>query len=446
MKAERRYAFVDVETSGFSPERDDLLEICVLREEEDGETREFHSLVRSYRSVPGFIGALTGITTHDVSRAPDIAEIANKLQILLDSRVVVAHNAQFDAVFIETALQRCGVQMRVKRICTMKLARAILPGLNSYSLQSVARQLLILPPALHRARVDALTCKAVFYALKGKCTPAVFEELIKKQLRAQASLSNLNDETIQNLPSEPGVYYFLNARREPLYIGKAKCVKKRIRSHFSSPGGVARNMHFQRHVSDIQVRETGSELLAALLEDSEIRKHFPPFNRAQKERVTTFTVMPFRDGFLRWHLAVTRANIQSRIRFLTKEHAVQWVFDLASTKGWLAPDAHPSTNLELAAELNLRDIENSVTTKWQQLQDFAVVCSGRSEQEMGFALIAQGVYAGFGYIPANFRFAASAELVPFLEKVVVSPVAHSVVLAYAQRQPNNVCPLKSAHG
>lgn len=128
------YAVVDLETTGLSPSRDQILEIgMVLTDADGGVEREWSTLVRPPAAPDGRIEVgptqIHGLTATDLVRAPALEEVADLLVADLAGRVVVAHNARFDLGFLTQALSARGYLRpgaRVPRVCTMEWARHFL--------------------------------------------------------------------------------------------------------------------------------------------------------------------------------------------------------------------------------------------------------------------------------------------------------------------------------
>jgi len=154
--SELNFAVIDVETTGlFAKSSDRILEIAVLRLSPDGQILErFETLVNPSRDVgPTY---LHGITAGDVVNAPSFGEIAGDVLARLRGSVLVGHNVNFDYRFLETELKRLGVQLPdCMRICTMYIARRLIPMLPSRSLCGVCSLLGIDLEAAHTAMSDA---------------------------------------------------------------------------------------------------------------------------------------------------------------------------------------------------------------------------------------------------------------------------------------------------
>jgi DNA polymerase-3 subunit epsilon len=153
------FAVVDLETTGFAAAGASILEIGAVRvtglEPRDG----FASLVRPPGPVPSRIVALTGIDDARVADAPRAPVVLRRFRRWLertDPVAFVAHNASFDAAFVERGFSDCGIPaFRAPVLCTRKLARRVWPELGRYSLDHLCAHLGIANAARHRASGDA---------------------------------------------------------------------------------------------------------------------------------------------------------------------------------------------------------------------------------------------------------------------------------------------------
>lgn len=152
------YVVVDTETTGGqSMLHDRITEIAavVVR---DGEIAEvFETLVNPQRPIPPFVTRLTNITWDMVRNAPTFERIVPDVMRVLEGNVFVAHNATFDWRFICNEVSRStGHQLRGRRLCTVKMARKVVPQLPRRSLDYVARYYGVEIQNRHRAGGDAL--------------------------------------------------------------------------------------------------------------------------------------------------------------------------------------------------------------------------------------------------------------------------------------------------
>jgi len=150
-----RWAVVDVETTGVRAFRGDrIMEIAVVLL--DG-TIAFHSLVNPGIPVPQFVAGLTGIDARMVRNAPPFEAIVDDLLKALEGRIFVAHNARFDWAFVSTEIERAtGLLLQGPRVCTVRLARKLLPDLPRRNLDTVSYHFGIEIEGRHRATPDAV--------------------------------------------------------------------------------------------------------------------------------------------------------------------------------------------------------------------------------------------------------------------------------------------------
>jgi DNA polymerase-3 subunit epsilon len=149
------FAVVDVETTGVRAFHGDrIIEIAVVAL--DG-TVVFHSLVNPGLHVPAFVQGLTGILPPMLNRAPYFEDIVDDLLKALEGRVFVAHNARFDWAFVSTEIERArGLLLQGPRVCTVRLARKLLPDLPRRNLDTVSYHFGIEIEGRHRAAPDAV--------------------------------------------------------------------------------------------------------------------------------------------------------------------------------------------------------------------------------------------------------------------------------------------------
>jgi len=152
------YAVVDTETTGGSHWLYDKITEIAAVVVRDGEIVEvYETLVNPQRSIPPFVSRLTNITWDMVKDAPTFDRVAPDLMRVLEGKVFVAHNANFDWRFITSEIGRStGHQLRGRRLCTVKMARKVLPQLSRRSLDHVARYYGVEIRNRHRAGGDAI--------------------------------------------------------------------------------------------------------------------------------------------------------------------------------------------------------------------------------------------------------------------------------------------------
>lgn len=158
------YVAVDVETTGIDPQHDEIIEIAVVRFDEQEILESWSSLVDPGREIPPFITQLTGITQGMVAGAPGLFSLRGQLRQLLGDDVIVGHNVGFDMSFLE----QIHVGARQHRLDTLTLASILFYNQTRYGLSELCRSLGISAPKdapAHRALSDALLTASLLQRL-----------------------------------------------------------------------------------------------------------------------------------------------------------------------------------------------------------------------------------------------------------------------------------------
>ena len=153
-----RFAVVDVETTGCSPRQGDrVIEIAVVAVADGRVDLVYDRLLDPGMPVPPRVTVLTGISSAMVAGQAGFADVTDDLLRVLAGTVFVAHNARFDWAFLVQEFRRSrGLELQGPRLCTVRLARRLLPPMESRALDHVADHFGVEISARHRAAGDAL--------------------------------------------------------------------------------------------------------------------------------------------------------------------------------------------------------------------------------------------------------------------------------------------------
>ena len=157
----------DLETTGLNPASEEITEIAAVRVVE-GEIRDsFQTYVNPHKSIPAEITELTGISDETVANAPDIdTAVPDFLKWAGEGQYpLVAHNAGFDMGFLRTAMGRLSIERELTSIDTLEMSRLMLPHLNKFKLNLLAKELKVGPFEHHRASEDAAVLGRIFVKL-----------------------------------------------------------------------------------------------------------------------------------------------------------------------------------------------------------------------------------------------------------------------------------------
>ncbi len=190
------FVVFDLETTGFSPKDNRIIEIGAVRVEEGKIVDRFSTFVNPQVPIPYRIEQLTSINDAMVMDAPVIEEILPKFLDFCHDAVMVAHNASFDMSFIEENCRRLGLERTFTAVDTVGVARVLLPQLGRFKLDNVAKALGVNLGHHHRAVDDA------------ECTARIFEKfIVMLQDRGISDLKGLNElgrsseDQIKKLPT-----------------------------------------------------------------------------------------------------------------------------------------------------------------------------------------------------------------------------------------------------
>ncbi|CAN0516497.1 unnamed protein product, partial [Scytosiphon promiscuus] len=162
------YVILDIETTGGKYNEEGVTEIAIHKFDGHKVVDQFISLVNPEKEIQPFVVNLTGINNNMLRTAPKFYEVAKRIVEITEDAVIVAHNAQFDYRILRTEFRRLGFNFERKTLCTVELAKQLLPDAESYSLGKLVRSLGIPVSDRHRANGDALATLQLFKLLLSK--------------------------------------------------------------------------------------------------------------------------------------------------------------------------------------------------------------------------------------------------------------------------------------
>ncbi len=274
-----RYVLLDLETTGGNPVQDRITEIALLRIENGSICARWQSLVDPQQPIPPFVQRLTGINQAMVAGAPRIEQLLPQVLELLDGAVLVAHNARFDHGFLKSAAARAGIDLRVRTLCTVRLARRLYPQARGHGLDALLRRHGLQCSDRHRAMGDVEALHSWLGAAAADVGVAALREAAAALLRGSTSLPPQLDTRVEDIPAGPGVYLFHGDSAIPLYIGKSVNLRRRVLQHFQSDHSDEREMRIAQQLRRVECIETAGDLGALLLESRLVKQLQPIYNR-----------------------------------------------------------------------------------------------------------------------------------------------------------------------
>ncbi len=419
--SKKRFAIIDIETTGGQASREKITEIAIVLHDGEKIIDSFETLINPERSIPYYITQITGITDDMVANAPKFYEVAKQIVQLTEGAVFVAHNVRFDYSFVQEEFRRLGFTYVRQQLCTVKLSRTAFPGLRSYALENLIKHFNIKVTDRHRAMADVRATVEIFEKiLQKEENKEQAKVLINKGIKENHLPNGIPMDMLHRLPESCGVYYLHDKKGEVIYVGKSINIQKRIFEHFADK--TPKGDKLQQSVFDVSFEETGSELVALLLENYEIKRLKPAINKALRKTYFPYGVYSFADekGYIRFHAVKNIAPIR-------KKHKIVQEFEkLSDAKNYLKSIARhfdlcdklmeavhteggcfyrqigqchgacigeetPDTYNERASQAL-----EKMSTLFEE--DFFIVEKGKSPDEMAVVLVQGGQYRGYGYL------------------------------------------------
>lgn len=427
------YTIIDIETTGNGIKGNKITEISIFKFDGEQIVDEFTSLVNPLSPIPYFITGLTGIDNQMVQNAPVFSEIANAILEITKDSIFVAHSVNFDYGVIKEEFRRINLDFTRKKLCTVRLSRKLIPGLQSYSLGKLCSAVQIPLVDRHRARGDAHATVLLFQKLLN--APEA-DSIIQKSLNARSQEAtlppHLSKSVFDAIPYKPGIYYFKNQKDEIIYVGKAINLKKRVLSHFYDKS--TKETQMCRETAHIDFKLSGSELVALLMESAEIKKHFPSYNRAQKRVVKQYAIFSYEDRNGIVHLAYnTIKGVPNPLKVFYNQtdcrtylHEVCGTFSLCPKYCHLQQTNSACSHHELNSCEGICTLQESVTDYNQKVESAILEMKnmhsgvriikekGRDANENAIVLISEGIYRGYGFIDQELKVSSIEDIEAFI--------------------------------
>ncbi|HET8573933.1 MAG TPA: exonuclease domain-containing protein [Edaphocola sp.] len=449
------YAIVDIETTGGPAAAGSITEIAIRIFDGKEITRRFDTLIRPGQDIPLYITVLTGIDNGMVRDSPAFEEVAAEIFALLQGRVFVAHNVHFDYTFLRQHLEEAGYRFTAQRLCTVRMARKIKPGLRSYSLGNLCEALAIPLENRHRAGGDADATVILFAKLLEWDTAGVLAAMLKKGSGEQQLPPNLPGEHFGALPEKPGVYYFRDAKGQVIYVGKAKNIRKRVAQHFTGHNPRPQRQNFMRDIHAVDFEPCGTELMAFILECLEIKRIWPKYNRALKKYEPKFGLFTYEDlqGYKRLLIGKYNRGLLPVQVFTTRETGVSKLYDLARRFG-LCPSLCRLGSCALCGTVDKKadlvctanepaavyneKVDRALSYLKEDMPGFYIMDKGRNGDEKSCIWVEHGNFYGMGYIDNTDDIRSAADVKDRLTRYEGNHYIMQLIISFVCKNPAKV--------
>ena len=414
------YSILDVETTGGKFNEEGITEIAIYRFDGEKIVDQFVSLINPEIPIQPFVQQLTGINDKMLINAPKFFQIAKRILEITENSILVAHNSSFDYRMLKIEFERLGYQFNISQLCTVKLSKKLIPDLKSYKLGNLVKNLGIPISNRHRASGDALATVELFKLLLLKDN----EKIIVNSLITETKSSSKNkwQKLINKLPNDVGIYYFHDQNGKIIYIGKSNNIKNRVNQHLT--GKSKKSLNIQLEAFDITFERTGSELIALLKENTEIKKHKPKFNKLLKKIIKKFCleicenfegdkylrICHYDDtiNYLECYSSLKTAN--NRLEFFKKKYELS--------------DSIKKNNINI--NLLIKDLS-------YKFKNMLLVDKGRDIDEKSVIVVKDNHYIGYGFFTLNHQISNFDVLDSLIVKNEYIENSKEVILKYLKK-------------
>jgi DNA polymerase-3 subunit epsilon len=264
---------------------------------------------------------------------------------------------------------------------------------------------------------------------------------------------NVPQDSIEGLTDETGIYYFHDREGSIIYVGKSKNIRNRVMSHFTGTSTRKANK-LKNAIADISFESTGSELVALLKEEAEIKKHQPFFNSALKRSEFRYGIYSAKDhrGYITLDVKDKRAVEEEPLCFVYSKHRGVKMLETVMEKFRLCQklcglydsrDACFNHMVKLCfgacvgeeqTDLYNRRAKQAIAYLKGKGQSFFIVDKGRHLQERTVVQVENGKYMGFGYVDIEETYLTSKALKEVIKPGVDNKDTLQIITSYLRKK------------
>lgn len=447
------YAVVDIETTGGNAVEHRIIEIAIFIHDGNAIVDSYQSLVNPGKKIPPFITSLTGIDDDMVADAPCFEDIADEVLKFTEDKIFVAHNVNFDYSFVRKEFATLNIDFVRKKLCTVRLSRKLIPGMKSYSLGNLCTARNIIIEDRHRAHGDAeATAKLLTQLLAKENAAEVLTAFASNRSKEMRIPPHLALEVFEKLPTCEGVYFFHDQQGKVIYVGKAINIKDRVKQHFLGATHTKNRNMFLNSIHDVSYKVTGNELIALLLENEAIKKHYPKYNISNKNFILNFGLYKYTDqlGFTRIAISKVGKHDKPFVGFSTNAEAMNHVLakvhehglclrlcgvingkvkcSYQNPYGTVCEVCQGNADVELYNQKIIEAFEGL-----GQQSTFLIKTAGRDRQEEGFVMVEQGRFLGYGFVGLDNEVSDLQDLKSYLNPCYDTQDSQGIIKSFLKK-------------
>jgi DNA polymerase-3 subunit epsilon len=388
--------------------RDAILDIAFVPFEQSGSPgTPFTSQLYPRLELTAELQQLARIHADEAVVAPRFYELAKRIIEFTEGKTLVCDEPRMVYSFVKKEFKELGFTWKANFISLGSLGE-ITTTASKVMLATFPRQSL---------------AKAIHIAHTAQILLQQSELSLSKKSRVDSLLPvGITSSLLNSLPATPGVYYFRDAAGEIIYVGKSVHIRKRVRSHFQLELESAKAVQFKSSIASIDFVETGSELLALLIESAEVKRLHPRFNSALRARKYRYAIESQTDALGYLNLSIQKMNGE-RTQYLPVgttlggKGVLKWLVEsfglcqklcgLYKTKGScfefvIKKCQGACIGLEPYESYNIRVLE-ALSHFSYPYSNFMLLEKGRSEGEKTVVMVKDNHYFGYAFVPDTLK-------------------------------------------
>lgn len=431
------YSFISIVASSNNLRHNKMLQIAISVFVDGVIQNQFETFIHSIPSLTKTERETLPFDYSNITTAPPFCDIAqNIIHLIQDTETVF--KSKFEVALFRRAFCAIGYPIGSPSYILADFFKKNLNLKKEFSISHAMEILKIHCPisdSLDKCAAMEKVFTALFHLNQSSPLVTIYEEYPQQTEAIQ----------LDNLPTTAGVYFFRNNVGDVIYVGKAINILRRVRSHFSSKDAFEKSL-YQKTVT-VDFEETGSEMIALLLESHYIQNLKPKYNSQQKEILDPYIITSKIDskGILRIQ-PVQKSYTDTENEFyynrdsvLKKIAEIQQRFSLCKRFTGIERTAKKCSDpvfckgicqeLEDKAEYNLR-VKAALKYIDDQRPSYMIKLKGRNRFETGFVMVKNGLYQGYGFIDADTSINSTADMEGFIKNLTHNYFTSRIVDQY----------------
>ncbi|MDD3772118.1 MAG: exonuclease domain-containing protein [Weeksellaceae bacterium] len=433
------YAVLDIEATGGKKGEEDIIEIAIYQFNGTKIVDQFISLVQPERKIDPFVQKLTGITQKMVKTAPKFHEIAKRVVEITDHTILVGHNIDFDYRMLKQEFKKLGYAYYRETIDTLPLSEISFPNASSHSLGKLTKELGIPVTNRHRASGDALATLELFKLLLEKDSKKIIPKKTKPFYQNKFSVY------FKDLPNSIGVFYFLNSKKEVIYLARSTNIAQSVRKLLTSKSSAGNKIRM--NFESVEYEITGNEIISWIKEVNENKSLSPLFSKNRlnprygmflncENGYKTLKIHKLKDRNEKEFLQIMNLKMGQKLLSLMTED-----YELCPKLNGFAPEDQACLSYEVGEchgacegveapeEYNAR-FDKFLKKINLENRSFLLIGKGRERGESSFTLIENGNCIGYGYYNYYHQIKSLKRIKERMTEVAPHPNLNNVIQGF----------------